>query len=119
MGWVFPISYPSALGLKTPEIAPHLPEDDLGDVLALQYREDLQPRLELGGGAKTVCGAVLTDVDEGDGALATGQVGGDVFQVGELHIGNQQQVRRGAWFAATQLIEVTRAQGGAAAVIDA
>src|SRR5262245_10900516 len=54
----------------------------------------------LGGGAKTVCGVILTDVDHGNTTLDTGQIGGDVFQVGELHVGNQQQVGRGAGFSA-------------------
>src|SRR5438105_13332346 len=65
------------------------------------------------------CGVVLANVDHGNAPVDAGQVGDDVFEIGELHIGNQEQIRGGTWYSEAQLIQISQTQRGAATVVDA
>src|SRR5439155_20833324 len=94
------------LPLQATEVTPHLSQDDFGDILALHHGKDLQARMVLSSSTETACGGVLTYVDHGDAPLDAGQVGDDVFQIGELHIGNDEQIRGGTWYCEAQLIEI-------------
>src|SRR5437763_11061846 len=99
------MSHISPLPLQTPKITPHLSQHDLGDILTLQHGKDLQARMVLGRSTEMACGGVLANVDYGDAPVNAGQVGDDIFEIGELHIGNQEQIRGGTWYREAQLIQ--------------